>query len=56
MGKGDTPRLVDQDKYGRNYLRIFGVPCPECNGLTTTCHKCAGVGYVERKRHEKRHS
>jgi hypothetical protein len=37
MGKGDTPRTVDQSKYAENFKRIFGV----C--LSKGCivrHKC----------------
>lgn len=30
-GKGDSPRPVDQEKFNRNYDRIFG-PCGHCGG------------------------
>lgn len=46
-GKGDTYRPVDRDKYERNYLRIFGVRCPHCEGAG--CEKCNHIGFVERK-------
>ena len=60
-GKGDTYRPIDQEKYARNYLRIFGVKCPHCDGAgmfkdangmkseqaETKCLFCNGVGYVE---------
>jgi hypothetical protein len=65
-GKGDIYRPVNKDKYDRNWLRIYGVVCPECNGAGVLgepdfigsshvctmhyCEKCNGVGYIERKK------
>jgi DnaJ-class molecular chaperone len=57
VSKGDTYRKVDQKKYDRNYLRIYGEQCSKCGGTgggaaagwTQPCFKCNGVGYVKRK-------
>jgi len=62
-GKGDWYRPVNKEKYDKNYLRIFGVVCPQCNGkgyledfgvqknekIKTKCLICQGYGYVEKK-------
>jgi DnaJ-class molecular chaperone len=59
MGKGDKYRPVDKDKYERNYLRVFGIKCPSCNGSgfrdsgigsLDSCCNCNGIGYIERKK------
>lgn len=57
-GKGSRYRKVDQMKYRHNWLRIFGVPCPNCkgNGMVAGgqcddfCPICNGVGYMEKKK------
>ena len=46
-GKGDTYRAVNQKKYERNYLRVFGKLCPKCKGAG--CLDCKGIGRVECK-------
>ncbi len=60
--KGDFPRKVDRRKWEKNWLKIFGVKCPECKGVgivdygddfmarVTDCKICNGLGYVEKKR------
>jgi len=51
---------TDKVKYDKGYLRLFGKICPLCNGKPrgilskygegwTTCPRCNGIGYVERK-------
>ncbi len=57
---------TNKHKYDRNYLRLYGVKCPECHGtgelrsdLMTgcdpdiKCDTCDGLGYTERNRHEQ---
>jgi hypothetical protein len=64
-GKGDTPRPVDKQAYGRGYLRVFGRPCPaRCKegvvGIPdfegtdhvctmSYCQVCDGIGYVPKE-------
>jgi DnaJ-class molecular chaperone len=56
MGKGDTYRPVDKKKYDRNFLRIFGEKCWQCNGtgkwpgFDCKCPNCRGIGYVEKEK------
>ena len=58
MSKGDTYRKVDQKKYDKNYLRIFGDECPVCLGSGMTdntwgqCPNCDGIGYIKKEKHE----
>jgi len=53
---------TNKKAYDRNYLRIFGVKCPVCNGsgvecvepngdysVNCVCRNCDGLGYIERK-------
>jgi DnaJ-class molecular chaperone len=61
-GKGSVYRHVDDRKFSRNYLRIFGQECPRCygtgnnpctvymDGTHLPCHYCKGLGYVERRK------
>ena len=63
-GKGSVYRPVDRKKYDRNYLRLYGKVCPECNGVGRfpsmmtfwDCERCKGLGYVERIRNERKDS
>ena len=51
---------TDKDKYDKNYLRLFGIKCSQCDGsgiLTydsklkkiIECGTCKGLGYKEKK-------
>lgn len=60
MGKGDTYRPVNQDKYDKNWLRLYGVKCPKCKGEGVVggitghwCLTCNGHGLVEPRIAEK---
>jgi len=52
-GKGDRYRKVDQEKYDRNYIRIYGVECPQCVGAGIfagkECPTCKGLGKIEKR-------
>ena len=37
-GKGSTYRPVDKKKFDRNFISVFGITCPKCDGLG--CHYC----------------
>ena len=61
MGKGDTFRPINKQKYDKNYLRIFGKKCRDCNGTGVarcedlkknkySCQTCNGIGYIKRKK------
>jgi DnaJ-class molecular chaperone len=51
-----SDQRVDQKKYARGYLRLWGKKCPVCNGVGMVtglknpgpCAYCDGVGYVEK--------
>lgn len=46
-----SDQRVNQKRYDRNYLMIFGYTCPNCNGHEgNECSLCNGVGYVDQKR------
>jgi len=51
MSKGDWYRPVDQKKFQRNYLRIFGRECPECKGQG--CSRCDDIGFLEAERKDE---
>ena len=63
MGKGDTYRPVNQKKYEENWLRLYGVKCPVCDGSgeekrrclrrPIKCGICLGHGLVEPRIAEK---
>jgi len=52
----------DKRKYDREYLRVFGVKCPDCKGVgqliranwqdditaMEDCKICKGLGYIEK--------
>jgi DnaJ-class molecular chaperone len=44
----------NKEQYDRNYIRCFGVECPQCMGSGVfageECRTCEGLGKVERKR------
>jgi hypothetical protein len=46
-GKGSAYRPVNQEKYDRNYFRIFGVPCPLCKGAG--CAMCNNLGFIRKE-------
>lgn len=64
MGKGDTYRPVNKERYDKNYLRAYGKICSQCKGkggwtinngqLKTVCKLCNGIGYIERKPNDTR--
>ena len=44
---------TDKTKYDKNYLRLYGKLCFECNGYgyvedNKTCDNCKGIGYVKK--------
>jgi len=48
---------TDKARYDKNYLRLFGKPCPRCKGTGRSgtlkkwvrcCSRCDGIGYVEK--------
>jgi len=46
---------ADKPKYDKNYLRLYGKPCPHCGGVggkvgMYPCDNCKGLGYVEKKK------
>jgi DnaJ-class molecular chaperone len=68
-GKGSVPRpqsAAEKRQYDINYLRVYGVPCPDCKtkgvqgipdfeGETEVCTMsycptCQGLGYVPKKK------
>lgn len=50
MGKDDTYRKVDREKYDRTYVRVFGEKCPHCKGSgrfdNQVCRSCHGKGKI----------
>ena len=51
---------TNKTKYDANYLRLYGVRCPDCHGegelnlgvrmeYVHKCPTCGGLGYVEKK-------
>ena len=38
---------TDKPRYDKNYLRLYGKPCPVCTGRqeVLACWKCGGIGY-----------
>jgi len=67
MSKGSWYRPIDKEKYDKNYLRLYGQPCPDCKTkgyfedkpvlkgapVKTLCLFCNGIGYVEKPKNEK---
>lgn len=67
MGKGSRirPCQVSQEQYRKNWLKIFGKKCPECNGTgvysahdelgseiytVSPCARCNGDGYIKKEK------
>lgn len=64
MGKGSNrrPSFITDDQYRKNWLRVFGVKCPECDGSghvelfnianepmgAEVCDVCNGDGYIKK--------
>jgi len=50
----------DKRRYDGNYLRMFGMVCPDCGGNGyheemngEKCKRCYGLGYVEKPKRSK---
>lgn len=50
---------TNKKQYDKNYLRLWGKICPECNGYgiypttkntidSDVCRACNGIGYIEK--------
>ena len=60
MNKKANPEGIkwptNKARYDKNYLRLYGKPCPHCGGTDLVfgaasgpiirCFKCGGIGYV----------
>lgn len=60
-GKGDKERPCNRKQFCDNWIKCFGVDCPDCGGCgkqhdgdkdfyDIPCKTCNGLGKVERKR------
>lgn len=54
-GKGDRCRPYNKKIWDKNWVLIFGIKCPKCEGrgwvlgIEIKCPKCNGIGKIERK-------